>query len=79
MSIGVEPAGQLVRTNSPYADGGHVTLLDVNLDQVLTNEALLTRLQTSRTPEEIKAALTDVPGLKIALDREVTIEFTPVK
>ncbi len=79
VSIGVEPAGQLVRTSSPYVDGGRVTLLDVNLDQVLTNEALLTRLQTSKTPEEIRASLTDVPGLKMALDREVTIEFTPAK
>jgi hypothetical protein len=79
ISIGVDPAGQLVKTNSPFVDGGHVTLLDVNLDQVLTNEALLARLQASKTPEEIKAALTDVPGLKIALDREVTIEFTPSK
>ena len=79
VSIGVEPAGQLVTTSSPYVDGGHVTLLDVNLDQVLTNEALLMKLQGSTTPAEIKAALTDVPGLKITLDREVTIEFTPAK
>ncbi|HEX7137348.1 MAG TPA: hypothetical protein VF219_05865, partial [Vicinamibacterales bacterium] len=79
VSIGVEPAGQLVKTSSPYVDGGHVTLLDVNLDEVLGNEALLARLQTSKTPEEVKAALTDVPGLKITLDRDVTIEFTPAK
>jgi hypothetical protein len=79
VSIGVEPSGQLVKTSSPYVDGGHVTLLDVNLDQVLTNEALLSKLQSSTTPDEIKAALKDVPGLKITLDREVTIEFTPAK
>lgn len=79
VSIGVEPSGQLVKTTSPYVDGGHVTLLDVNLDQVLTNEALLAKLQGSTTPDEIKAALKDVPGLKITLDREVTIEFTPAK
>jgi hypothetical protein len=79
VSIGVEPSGELVKTSSPYVDGGSVTLLDVNLDQVLTNEALLTKLQSSTTPDEIKAALKDVPGLKITLDREVTIEFTPAK
>lgn len=79
VSIGVEPAGAVVKTTSPYVDGGHVTLLDVNLDQVLSNEALLARLQTSTTPDEIKAALSDVPGLKMVLDREVTIEFTPAK
>jgi hypothetical protein len=77
--IAVEPAGQLVRTNSPYAEGARVSLLDVNLDQLLGNEAFMTRLQEARTADEVKAALRDVPGLKLTLDREVTIEFTPAK
>jgi hypothetical protein len=79
ISIGVEPAGHLVRTNSPFVDGERVTLLDVNLDQVLGNEAVIATLQAATTPDEVKAALRDVPGLKIPLDREVTIEFTPAK
>jgi hypothetical protein len=79
ISIVVEPAGPLVATTSPYVDGQRVTLLEANVDQVLGNDALLTRLQSARTPEETKAALKDVPGLKVALDREVTIEFTPAK
>jgi hypothetical protein len=79
ISIGVEPAGHLVRTNSPFVDGERVTLLDVNLDQVLGNEAVIAKLQAASTPDELKAALTDLPGLKIPLDREVTIEFTPAK
>jgi len=77
--IGVEPAGQLVKTTSPFVDGTRVTLLDVNLDQVLANEALIAQVQAAKTPEEIKTALTGVPGLRIALEREVTIEFTPAK
>lgn len=79
IAIGVEPAGQLVKTNSPFVDGARVTLLDVNLDQLLADEALIGRLQAARTPEELKAALTNVPGLRIALDREITIEFTPAR
>jgi hypothetical protein len=79
ISISVEPAGELVRTSSPYVDGARVILLEVNLDQVLGNEALLTRLQSAKTQDEIKAALSDVPGLKISLEREVTIEFTPAR
>jgi hypothetical protein len=77
--IGVEPAGLLVKTTSPFVDGTRVTLLDVNLDQVLANEALIAQVQAAKTPEETKAALTGVPGLRIALEREVTIEFTPAK
>jgi hypothetical protein len=77
--IGVEPAGRLVQTTSPFVDGARVTLLDVNLDQVLANEALIAQVQAAKTPAETKAALTGVPGLRIVLDRQVTIEFTPVK
>lgn len=77
--IGLEPAGQLVKTTSPFVDGARVTLLDVNLDQVLANEALIAQVQAAKTPEETKAALTGVPGLRIVLEREVTIEFTPAK
>jgi hypothetical protein len=76
--IGVVPDGALVKTSSPFVDGPRVTLLDVNLDQVLANEALIAQVQAARTPEEIRAALSGVPGLRIALEREVTIEFTPV-
>jgi len=77
--IGVEPAGQLVATSSPFVDGPQVTLLDVNLDQVLANEALIAKVQAAKTSEEMKAALTGVPGLRIVLERQVTIEFTPTK
>ncbi|HEV2986232.1 MAG TPA: hypothetical protein VGX46_17665 [Vicinamibacterales bacterium] len=77
--IAVEPAGRLVRTSSPYVDGQRVTLVDANLDQLLGNEALLARLQASKSADDLKAALKDVPDLKLTLDREVTIEFTPAK
>ena len=77
--IGVEPVGQLVATSSPFVDGPQVTLLDVNLDQVLANEALIAKVQAAKTSEEMKAALTGVPGLRIVLERQVTIEFTPTK
>jgi hypothetical protein len=79
VSIVVEPVGQLVATNSPYVEGSRVTLLEANVDQVLGNDAVLARLQAASTPEDTKAALKDVPGLKVALDREVSIEFTPAK
>lgn len=79
ISIAMEPAGRLVKTSSAYVDGSRVTLLDVDLDQLLGNEAVMARLQDAKTPEELKAAVKDVPGLKIPLEREITIEFTPAK
>lgn len=80
LSLVVEPAGQLVRTSSPYVEGQRVTLLEVDLDAVLKDsDALVAKLQAAKTPEEVKAALKEVPGLKMSLEREITVEFTPAK
>ena len=75
LSIAIEPAGRLVRTSSPYVTGQRVTLVDVDVDSLLNDDTLLQRLQAARTPDEAKAILKAVPGLKINLDPEITIEF----
>jgi hypothetical protein len=77
--LAAEPVGTLVRTGSPYAEGQRVTLLDVDLDQVLKDETLLPRVQAATTPDEAKAIIKGAAGLKINLDPEITIEFTPAK
>jgi hypothetical protein len=74
-----EPAGTLVKTSSPYVDGQRVTLLEVDLDEILKDETLLPRLQASKTNDKAKAILQSATGLKINLDRDITIEFTPAK
>jgi hypothetical protein len=74
-----EPAGTLVKTSSPYAVGSRVTLLEVDLDEVLKDGTLLPRLQAAKSNEEAKAILQAATGLKINLDRDITIEFTPAK
>jgi hypothetical protein len=75
LSIAIEPAGRIVRTSSPYVAGQRVTLVDVNVDSLLNDDTLLPRLQAARTQEELKTILKAVPGLKINLDPEITIEF----
>src|SRR5206468_6993485 len=75
--LGVEPEGVLVRTNSAWVEGPRVTLLDIDLDQVLKDDTLAARLQAAKTAEELKAVLKEVPGLKLTLEKEITIEFTP--
>jgi hypothetical protein len=79
MAIQVEPAGRIVRSNSPYVEGGIVTLFDLNLDELLKNEAALTRLQAAATPGDVTAVLKDLPGLKMVLDDDISIEFTPAR
>jgi hypothetical protein len=78
--LAAEPAGALVRTSSPFVEGQRVTLLDIDLDTVLADETLLPRIQAvAATPAEAKAVLMSAKGLKINLDPEITIEFTPAK
>ena len=74
-----EPAGTLVKTSSPFVSGGQVTLLEIDLDEVLKDETLLPRLQAAKTQDEAKAIVLGATGLKINLDRDITIEFTPAR
>lgn len=78
--LAAEPAGALVRTSSPFVEGQRVTLLDIDLDTVLADETLLPRIQAvAADPKEAKAVLLAARGLKINLDTEITIEFTPAR
>ena len=75
VSVELEPAGRLLRTSSAYVTGQRVTLLDVNVDALLSDETLLQKLQSAPTAEDAKAILKAVPGLRLNLDPELTIEF----
>jgi len=76
LTVAVEPDGRLVQTSSPFVDGNRVTLIDVDIDRAAADPDLAKKLQTGRTQPEIKAALNSIPGLKITLDPEITIEFS---
>ena len=80
VQLAAEPAGALARTSSPFVEGQRVTLLDIDLDAVLADDTLLPRIQAvAATPTEARAILLSAKGLKINLDSEITIEFTPAK
>ena len=76
VSVVIEPQGRLVLTTSPYADGDRVTLLYVDVDQLLTSETI-DRIRAARSESDIRTLLKDAPGLKFSLEPETTIEFTP--
>jgi hypothetical protein len=77
LSVAVEPAGHVVATSSPYVDGDRVTLIDVDVDEAMKDPTVVERLRSSTTLEEAKGVIAGVPGLKIILDPEITIEFMP--
>jgi hypothetical protein len=78
VAVRVEPAGTLVRTSGRYVDGSVVTIFDLDLDELLKDDTVFTRLQSAKTSDELEAVLKNTPGLKMDLGT-VTIEFTPAR
>jgi len=79
LTLAVEPNGPVVATNSAWRDGQRVTLLEIDLDKLLANSAFVARVRATKTGDEVKTVLKDAPGLKITLEPDITIEFTPVR
>jgi hypothetical protein len=63
--------GRIVKTNAPFVEGSRVTLLQIDFDKLLADQAALTKLQGAT---DLKS-LANVPGLKVIPDPKVTIEF----
>jgi hypothetical protein len=78
VAIDLEVLGTIVKTNADYVTGSKVTLLEMDLGQLLQDEAKLKELQTKVKPgasiSEVKPYLKDVKGIKIN-DPVVTVEF----
>jgi len=75
IEIGLEVAGTIVKTNSPYVQGSKVTLLEMDFAELMTNDAVLGKLANPESIEEAKQILKGVKGVKVNLDREVSVEF----
>lgn len=78
VSIDVVVAGAIVKTNADHVAGSRVTLLEMDMETLLKDEAKLKELQKVLGPgasvSELKPYLKDVKGLKIN-DPVVTIAF----
>jgi hypothetical protein len=75
IAIYMQPAGRIVKTNSQYVDGQRVTLLEMDLGELLRDEAMLQKLQGAGSLEEAKSLMKGIKGAKINLDSEVSVEF----
>ena len=78
IAIDVEVAGKILKTNADHVAGSRVTLLEMDLEALLQDEAKLKEVQKVLGPgasvSELKPYLKDVKGLKIN-DPVVTIAF----
>jgi hypothetical protein len=77
LTVAVEPAGRLTQTSSPFVDGNRVTLLDLDIDRAASDPDLAKKLQSIKSTEDTQAIVNSIPGLKITLQPEISIEFVP--
>jgi hypothetical protein len=71
VDVSLDLAGRIVKTDAPHVQGSRVTLLQVDFDKLLADEAALKRIQNAT---DLKA-LAGVPGLKVLTSPTVSIEF----
>ena len=72
MSSQLEVNGKVVKTNSPYATGSTITLMEIDFDQI--DEAGLKKLQLSGKDQPPASVLKGIKGLKFN-EGEVAVEF----
>jgi hypothetical protein len=77
VSTVVEIDGRIVQSNATFRKGSTITLIDINLDDLLNSEGFL---EEASQYEEIslndaKALMKKYPGIKVELNREVTVAF----
>jgi hypothetical protein len=73
----VEVEGRVLRTNSPFASGSRITILDIDMDQLLQQEDALKKLPKlgpGTNMSQAMALLKDIKGLKIS-PPPVEVEF----
>jgi hypothetical protein len=71
VDISLEVDGRIVKTDAPHVNGSRITLLQLDFNRLLADEAGFQKLQSANDLE----ALAGVPGLKVLTTPKVTVEF----
>lgn len=78
INIGLEVVGSIVKTNAEYVTGPRLTLLELDVAELLADEAKFKTLQGKLGPDaslsEVKPYLKDFKGIKID-GPSITVEF----
>ena len=78
LNIDLEVAGSIVKTNAEYVTGSRLTLLEMDMDSLLADEAKLKALQSKLGPDAslstVKPYLKDIKGIKVD-GPTITVEF----
>lgn len=71
VDVAIAVDGQIVKTNAPFVDGTRVTLMQLDMNKVMQDDAAWTKLQQAKTPEDMR----NIAGVKMSTGPTITIEF----
>ena len=78
INIGLEVVGSIVKTNAEYVSGPRITLLEMDVEALLADEAKFKELQGKLGPDasltQVKPFLKDIKGIKID-GPSISVEF----
>ena len=72
LDVSLAVDGRIIKSNANHVQGSKITLLQVDFDKLLADEAAMKRLEGAK---DLKG-LADIPGLKIVTEPKVVIEFS---
>jgi len=77
ISVGIEVEGKIVNTNASYVDGSNVTLVDFNFGEMMKNKEAFNEFKSKepKNIEEMKEYLEKFPGMKLEVEKPVSIKF----
>ena len=78
ISVQLQVAGKIVKTNTPHVDGSTVTIIEMDFDKMLADSEKFKKLAKAspKSLDDAKALVKDFPGVKVCVDPEITVEFT---
>ena len=75
ITIAVNSEAPIVRTNSPFRQENRVTLVDADVETALFSKEIGMLAATPSTFDELLTAFADLPGVKLAREHNITIDF----
>lgn len=77
IAMSFEIQGDIVKTNATYREGTTITLMELDFGKLLEMPGYLEKFSQAKaeTIEDAKKLMKDIPGIKVDLNEEITIEF----
>ena len=77
ISVAVVVEGKIVNTNASYVDNSKVTLFEMNLGEMMKNKEAFKEFKNKepKSIEEMKQYVKKFPGMKIEIEKPVSIKF----